>query len=126
MPWARPASAGLSCSVSETNGSTAANAYQSAARKISHRMASTSIHFCQVEMRCRSVSETVVQVVMMVLVGLELNDRVWQSGSGRRWQEIDFMLGRNAHDFLRVGQVVDAFEQLLQRPRRRHPEQAGR
>ena len=83
MPCARPASAGLSLSVSDTNGSTAANAYQSAARKISHRMASVSIPFCQLAILCRSVSAILVQV-MVGPRGLEKRQERCQAGGGRK------------------------------------------
>src|ERR1700759_868666 len=111
MPWARPASAGLSLSVSDTNGSTAANAYQSAARKISHRMASASIHFCQLAILRRSVSAMLVQVMIDPRFGKCLREGKFVSG--RRRQEIDFVFGSDANHLCRVRKVVDAFEQFL-------------
>src|SRR5574338_1640161 len=54
MPCARPACAGSSCSVFEMNGMTAAKAYQSAARKISHTSASATMPIRQRLMRARS------------------------------------------------------------------------
>src|SRR6478672_5478272 len=107
MPCASPASAGLSLRLSETKGSTAAKAYQSAARNISQRMASASMPFCHRAIRRRSLSEMVVQVVVsMVIIGSR-GLRVGGIGaaSGRRRQEIHLVLGGMSHHLLRIGEI---------------------
>jgi hypothetical protein len=64
--------------------------------------------------------QVVVSMVIIGSRGLRV-DGIGVASGGRR-QEVDLVFGGTSHDLLRIGEIVDALEQLFQRPRRCDPE----